>query len=124
MARFTATKPGAIEREGYEWYIGTYVGYELEEGGQFGDQIKWLIDFDGEEDNEGNQRTTWIYTGQNLTNLSKFGALVKGWTGQEVEPGLEFDPDDLEPGLRVKVMWADEPKANSGLSAKRFALAE
>lgn len=103
MAVFTAKDPSDFSRDHYSWYEGEYTGHSFEEG-KFGPQIKWTVQFDGED------RETWVFTGTKLTPRTKFGKLVKGWGGVDPQPGVEFDTEDIEPGIRVKLMYGPQEK--------------
>lgn len=116
MSRFTARDSDDFTRDKYRWYEGEYLGYELTDG-KYGPQIKWRVKFDGET------REQWVYTGQDLTERTKFGKLVHGWLGVDVQKGVEVDIDELQPGTRVKVMYGAQEKKPEKVTEIEFELA-
>lgn len=112
--KFTAQDPNDFQRDHFRWYEGELLGWEASEG-KFGSQVKFRVQFDGED------REQWVFATARVTPNTKLGRLIKGWGGVDIEPGVELDLDEiLAPGDRVKVMYGPQEKDADKTTEKAF----
>jgi hypothetical protein len=101
----TATEAGGFDlHEADEWYDGMVVAIEETEG-QWGPGLKWIIELDGEVNDDNTPRETWAFCSQKLSPRSKLYQWLKGLNPAAIpEAGGTVDLEEFI-GSRVQVMF-------------------
>jgi hypothetical protein len=101
----TATEAGGFDlHESDEWFDGMVVAIEETEG-QWGPGLKWIIELDGELNDDNTPRETWAFCSQKLSPRSKLYQWLKGLDPAAIPDAGETVDLETFIGERVQVMF-------------------
>lgn len=132
LPEITYTESAGYDLHDEDWFPAVIQTIEVADG-MFGPQLKWIINIDGELNDDGTAQDTWAFCSQKLTPRSKLyawasGILGKGnvperlnpaiFIGQHVDVFFERYMGDTPDGTKVEKERVSKIRASRTGSAK------